>query len=160
MIIRNAVNADIEHIMPIIDAARQIMRQSGNTQQWIRGYPSQEVIAADISNHVGYVVETDDGIVAYFAFMSGPEPTYADIYNGAWLNNEPYYVIHRLASLPDVYGIFDNVIDWALLHTSTLRIDTHQDNTIMQHLLRKRGFAYCGIIYLASGDPRMAYQIS
>ena len=28
----------------------------------------------------------------------------------------------------------------------------------MQHLLEKHGFSYCGIIYLANGDPRLAYQ--
>jgi hypothetical protein len=29
---------------------------------------------------------------------------------------------------------------------------------IMQHNISKHGFAYCGIIYLASGDERLAYQ--
>ena len=28
----------------------------------------------------------------------------------------------------------------------------------MQRALEKSGFAYCGIIYLASGDERLAYQ--
>ena len=29
---------------------------------------------------------------------------------------------------------------------------------IMQHNIEKHGFTYCGIIYLANGDERMAYQ--
>ena len=29
---------------------------------------------------------------------------------------------------------------------------------IMQHNILKHGFTYCGIIYLLSGDKRMAYQ--
>ncbi len=29
---------------------------------------------------------------------------------------------------------------------------------IMQHNILKQGFSYCGIIYLESGDPRLAYQ--
>ena len=29
---------------------------------------------------------------------------------------------------------------------------------IMQHTILKQGFSYCGIIYLESGDPRLAYQ--
>jgi len=41
-----------------------------------------------------------------------------------------------------------------------LRIDTHRDNKIMQHNLTKHGFSYCGVIYLASGDERLAYQRS
>ena len=36
--------------------------------------------------------------------------------------------------------------------------DTHRDHRIMQHLLEKHGFTYCGVIYLASGDERLAYQ--
>jgi len=28
----------------------------------------------------------------------------------------------------------------------------------MQHNIEKRGFTYCGIIYLANGDERHAYQ--
>ena len=37
-------------------------------------------------------------------------------------------------------------------------IDTHKDNAIMQHNIVKHGFSYCGIIHLASGDERLAYQ--
>ena len=37
-------------------------------------------------------------------------------------------------------------------------IDTHRDNKIMQHNILKHGFTYCGIIYLLSGDERLAYQ--
>lgn len=39
-----------------------------------------------------------------------------------------------------------------------IRIDTHRDNRIMQHNILKYGFSYCGIIYLLSGDERLAYQ--
>ena len=37
-------------------------------------------------------------------------------------------------------------------------VDTHRDNAIMQHNIKKHGFTYCGIIYLANGDKRLAYQ--
>ena len=40
-----------------------------------------------------------------------------------------------------------------------LRIDTHRDNTVMQDLLCKNGFVYCGVIHLAeNGEERLAYQ--
>lgn len=158
--IRRAAAGDIPSLMPLFEAARGIMRQSGNTGQWINGYPSAEVVQTDLNRQGGYVVEDDGRIVAYFAFLPAPEPTYEKIYEGAWLNDAPYFVIHRLASLPDVHGIFDSVIQWAFARTRTLRIDTHRDNTIMQHNLLKHGFVYCGIIYLASGDERLAYQKS
>mgnify|MGYP003296922186 CR=1 FL=1 len=39
-----------------------------------------------------------------------------------------------------------------------IRIDTHHDNVVMQRLLKKLGFQYCGIIHLENGDPRLAFQ--
>ena len=156
--IRLATYDDIPAIMPVIDAARELMHSSGNVNQWINGYPSEEVIHADIARDGGFVVTDDERIVAYFAFLPAPEPTYEKIYDGAWLNDEPYYVIHRLASWPDVHGIWDCVLEWAFERTRTLRVDTHRDNHIMQHNILKHGFTYCGIIYLLSGDERLAYQ--
>ncbi len=156
--IREAILTDLPAIMPVIDAARELMHRSGNVNQWINGYPSEEVIKADIVRHGGFVVTDDERIVAYFAFLPAPEPTYEKIYEGAWLNDEPYYVIHRLASWPDVHGIFDSVMQWAFTQPRTLRIDTHRDNIIMQHNLKKHGFTYCGIIYLLNGDERLAFQ--
>ncbi len=41
---------------------------------------------------------------------------------------------------------------------SSLRADTHQDNRIMQHLLQKNGFVYCGVIHLANGVLRLAFE--
>lgn len=157
-LIREAIMTDLPAIMPVIDAARELMHRSGNIHQWINGYPSEAVIAADIRCHGGLVVEDDERIVAYFAFLPAPEPTYEKIYEGAWLNDDFYYVIHRLASRPEEHGIFDCVIKWAFTQTPTLRVDTHRDNRIMQHNLEKHGFIYCGIIYLLSGDERLAYQ--
>ena len=156
--IRLAESSDMSAIMQVMDAAKQIMRASGNLHQWVNGYPSEAVIAADIEKHVGYVVEDAGRVVAYFAFIPSPEPTYTQIYEGTWLNDEPYYVIHRLASLPDVHGIWDSVVFWAFDRTNTLRVDTHRDNHIMQYNFLKHGFEYCGIIYLASGAERLAYQ--
>ena len=157
-LIREARAEDIPQLMPIFEAARQIMRQSGNVHQWINGYPSEEVVRNDIERYGGFVVTDDEQIVGYFAFLPAPEPTYEKIYEGAWLDDEPYCVIHRLASWPDVHGIWDCVLEWAFERTNTLRVDTHRDNLIMQHNLEKHGFIYCGIIYLLSGDERLAYQ--
>lgn len=106
----------------------------------------------------GFVIEDDGRSVGYFAFLPSPEPTYAQIYKGAWLNDEPYNVIHRLASLLNVHGIWDSVMTWAFERTNTLRVDTHRDNHIMQHNFLKHGFEYCGIIYLVNGAERLAYQ--
>ena len=73
--IRLATYDDIPAIMPVIDAAREVMHASGNVNQWINGYPSKEVIHADIARDGGFVVMDDGRIVAYFAFLPAPEPT-------------------------------------------------------------------------------------
>lgn len=82
------------------------------------------------------------------------------IHEGKWLDDElPYHVVHQIAtSYPDVHGIFSDIMDFCFSHDPNIRIDTHRDNKIMQHNIAKRGFSYCGIIYLASGDERLAYQ--
>ncbi len=158
-IIREASPADVAEIMQVMDAAKKIMRQSGNMHQWSDGYPSEAVIAADMKQHGGFVIEDDCKIVGYFAFLPSPEPTYAKIYDGEWIDDvQPYHVVHRIASYPDAHGIFSSIMDFCFLHDTNIRIDTHRDNIIMQHNILKHGFNYCGIIYLLSGDERLAYQ--
>ena len=158
-VIREARPSDMGDIMLVMDAAKTIMRQSGNMHQWTEGYPSEAVIAADMAKKGGFVVEDDGTVVGYFAFLPSPELTYAKIYEGKWLDDEsPYHVVHRIASYPDAHGIFSSIMDYCLSHDSNIRIDTHRDNRIMQHNIVKHGFSYCGIIYLASGDERLAYQ--
>jgi hypothetical protein len=157
--IRHAVASDMAAVMQVMDAARQIMRSSGNMHQWVNGYPSEAVIAADMERHAGHVIEEDGRIIAYFAFIPSPEPTYARIYDGQWLDDtEPYHVVHRIGSYPDVHHVFDDIMDFCFSQDPNIRIDTHRDNLIMQHNIRKHGFSYCGIIYLLSGDERLAYQ--
>ena len=99
----------------------------------------------------------EKSVVAYFALLPSPEPTY-DRIEGAWLTDEPYGVIHRMASYPQVHGIFAAIIDFAAARYAHLRIDTHQDNRIMRHLIEKHGFTYCGIIWLEDGAERLAYE--
>lgn len=159
--IREARTTDMADIMQVMEEAKAIMRQSGNIHQWADGYPSGSVIASDMEKHGGFVMEEEGRIVAYFAFLSSPEPTYAKIYNGAWIDDTlPYHVIHRIASVPNVHGVFKSIMDYCFSKERNIRIDTHRDNLIMQHNILKHGFTYCGIIYLASGDERLAYQRS
>lgn len=158
--IRKAIPTDTESIMLVMEAAKRIMRSSGNMHQWTDGYPSEAVILSDMEKGGGYVVEEYSRIVAYFAFLASPEPTYSKIYDGEWLDDvQPYHVVHRIASYPDAHGIFSSIMDYCFSIDSNIRIDTHRDNHIMQHVIKKYGFTYCGIIYLASGDERLAYQL-
>lgn len=159
MTIRRANTEDVTAIMEVLEAAKGIMRASGNPLQWVNGYPSIEVIQADIATGFGHVVTDGTAVVGYFAFIPSPEPTYSYIECGSWLEDTlPYHVVHRIGSLPSAHGVFRTIMDWCFSHERNIRIDTHRDNHIMQHCIESYGFTYCGIIYLESGDPRLAYQ--
>ena len=157
--IRTATEEDITAIMDIIGEARMTMVENGNATQWPEGYPSATTITGDIKSGAGRIICEDKVSVAYFAFKPSPDPTYLTIYDGKWIDNErPYHVIHRIAARRGTHGIIRQVFDYCFTQTDNIRIDTHRDNTIMQHLLRKYGFAYCGIIHLSNGEERLAYQ--
>lgn len=96
--------------------------------------------------------------VATFCYIEGDDPTYHVIEGGKWLNDAPYAVLHRLASDGSHSGIADLCLNWCFTQTSNLRVDTHQDNKVLQHILLKHGFKYCGIIYVRNHSPRLAYQ--
>ena len=72
-------------------------------------------------------------------------------------------MIHRVASSGSGKGFAAACFDWCREQClasgcRNLRIDTHADNKVMQHVLEKNGFAYCGKIYLQDGAMRLAYQ--
>ena len=161
MHIRKATHDDIPALMRLFESAKGIMRASGNLHQWGVSYPSVEVVCHDIEQGVCYVVTDADGVIeATMAFIPGPDSTYSYIEGGAWLNDEPYHAIHRIAVARPGKGYALQLLDWAFERTETVRIDTHRDNVIMHHILRKYGFQRCGVIYLANGDARDAYQLS
>ena len=86
-IIREARPTDMAEIMTVMDAAKKIMRQSGNIYQWGDGYPSEAVITADIERNGGFVIENAGKVVGYFAFLPFPETTYSKIYEGEWIDD-------------------------------------------------------------------------
>lgn len=144
--------------MPLFDNAKKFMRHSGNMSQWVNGYPSENVIRNDIAEGNFYVEETGEDLTGCFAFILGNDPTYA-IIEGEWLNDSPYGTIHRLASSGGNKGFSDRCFEFCLGNVGNLRIDTHSDNRPMQKSLERNGFTYCGIIYIADGSPRKAYQL-
>ena len=158
MIIRNTLPTDLDSVMEIYSLAREFMRKSGNPTQWGGGYPSRELIESDIASGLSYVVEDDGEVVATFFFKIGTDPTYLKIYDGEWLDESSYGVIHRIAVKYHGRGIIAEVFSFCSTLSESIRIDTHADNIPMQTALKKHGFTRCGIIYLPSGDERIAYQ--
>lgn len=159
MTIRRATYNDVPRVLEVCEEARSIMRSDGNLSQWTGGYPSEEVIRQDIDRAVGYVIENEGMVEGYFACIPGIDRTYLEIEGGQWLEDSlPYCTIHRLASTVKSKGMSQSCFDWCWEQCPNLRIDTHEDNHIMRHCIEKYGFTYCGIIHLANGDPRLAFQ--
>lgn len=158
MQIRNTLPTELDEVMEIYAQARAFMRATGNADQWGDNHPSRQLIESDIRCGKSYVVESDSEIIGVFFFDICDDPTYKQIYDGKWLNSNKYGVIHRIAVKYHGRGIADFVYKHCFSVAKNLKIDTHADNIPMQNSLRKNGFVRCGIIYLASGDERIAYQ--
>lgn len=157
MTIRKATLHDLPQLTVIFEYARDIQKRNGNHNQWIDGYPSEEVILNDIARGISYVSEEDGEITGTFTFIIGDDPTYSVI-EGEWLNDEKYGTMHRIASSGKRTGLFKCYLDWCSERVSNIRIDTHHENTIMKHLILKSGFVFCGVIFTHNGTQRLAYQ--
>lgn len=157
--IRPTVIADLPAVMDIYEYARKRMSQSGNATQWTNGYPSHQIVTADIVNGNSYVIEAHEKIMGVFTFIIGNEPNYSVI-DGAWPDHQPYGTIHRIAAAPDANGIADTALDFCKNAGVNIRIDTHADNVPMLNWIAKRGFTYCGIIHVENGTPRRAFQLN
>ncbi len=156
---RGARRSDLDEILKIYAHARKAMADSGNPTQWGSNFPPQELLEEDIDSNRLFLYLINGELEGVFTFILGPDPTYARIEDGKWLNDTlPYGTIHRLASAGRRPGVAAEVITWCLEHCESLRADTHADNKIMRHLLEKNGFTKCGIIHVADGTPRIAYQ--
>ena len=156
--IETANREDLPRILEIYAYARGFMVKTGNPTQWGTTHPPKAQLEEDITLRRLYVVKGEGEIVGVFYFCVEEDPTYAEIFEGSWQENSPYGVIHRIAVISHRKGIANACYDFALKRCKNLRIDTHEDNIPMQRSLAKNGFQKCGTIYLASGDPRIAFQ--
>jgi len=157
MTIRKTTINDLTNVLRIYAEAREFMRETGNPGQWGSEHPSQEMIENDIQNGTSYVCIHNDEIAAVFYFNIEKDPTYAKI-DGQWLNSNPYGVVHRIARGKVSAGAGAFCLNWCFSQHPNIRIDTHRDNAPMLSLLNKLGFTYCGIIWIANGDERLAFQ--
>ncbi len=156
--VRKAEKSDLERILKIYANARQFMAENGNPHQWGNTHPPAAMLEADIPQGQLYVVENETGIHGVFAFLLGEDPTYRVMSGGVWRANTPYGTIHRIAS-DGSGGVFAASLAFCRSIISHIRIDTHEDNAIMQRNLQKQGFSRRGVIYVADGTPRIAYDL-
>ena len=93
------------------------------------------------------------------------DPNYEKIYEGEWINLDPYAVIHRIAVKMSRKG--EGLALIAMIQCDeiciknnvfSIKVDTHRKNKSMQQMLQKAGYVYCGIIYLIDGAERFGLQ--
>ncbi|MFC4653200.1 GNAT family N-acetyltransferase [Lactococcus nasutitermitis] len=161
--LRKAVLTDLSKIINIIEEARIFLGKSGS-DQWQDGYPEQSNITDDIAKGQGYILVVDDEVAAYSAIITGEEPAYTKITDGAWSNdNKDYVTVHRIAFSDNFRGhaltkfLFSNI--FTLMNArgyQDFRVDTHEMNAIMQHVFEREGFVKRGIVVF--DGVRLAYQ--
>lgn len=164
MVIRHTSKEEVSRVMEIYEYARHFMAEHGNPNQWgPTNWPPENLIHKDVEDGNSYVCMDGERIVGTFFFCQGKdvEPSYRVIEDGMWTYDGPYGVIHRLAGDGTAKGIGTFCIEWAFRQCGYLRVDTHGDNRVMQNLLEKNAFSYCGVVHVLEDDfPRLAYEKS
>ncbi len=163
MRIRKSTEQDLDRMAEIYAYARRFMAENGNPNQWgPTNWPPEALLREDIRAGRSYVCVNDAGeVVGTFCFDYGKdiEPTYLEIEDGAWIDDSPYGVVHRIAADGSEKGIGSFCLSWAFEQCGHIRIDTHFDNVVMQNLMKKLGYTHCGTIYVVEDDyPRLAYE--
>ena len=98
MEIRKTRIDELDKVMEIYARARKFMAEHDNPNQWRNNKPSREQVEKDILAGKSYVCIENDQLAAVFYFAHEVDPTYVKIYEGQWLNDEDYSVVHRIAS--------------------------------------------------------------
>lgn len=152
-------------VLRIVNMTKEVFAEE-EIDQWQKGYPKRDVFLQDIMMNESYTVFDEECVVGTFMLSKNPEPTYKEIHQGHWLQNDPYAVIHRFTIDPATrrqgLGMKTFMAIEAMIKDDasikSIRLDTHEDNLGMQALLEKVGYQYVGIIYLQDGDKRLAYE--
>lgn len=169
--IRRANISDATYIQEVLEDAKRLFRSDGSDQwQDLDNYPNINTTLNDIKNEQMYIYEEDGKIIGCIVLAKSKEDAYDVIYNGSWLSNDIYYVIHRLAVRNGHYkkGIAKALIKYTFEKTKednvhSIRVDTKRENARMLSLLKKMGFKETGIIHLLRKDvldkKRVALEI-
>ena len=155
--VRIAQTEDLPRIEEIYAFAREFMKHTGNPNQWGNTHPPRDQLLDDIDCEDLFVIFDEESIHGVFYFKVCPDPTYALIWDGNWHGDSPYGTIHRIAG-DGSGGILRTAVEFCSGMTDHIRIDTHHDNIVMQNAILKCGFQRAGIIRIADGSPRIAYD--
>ena len=166
--LRQATPDDLPRIIDIIDGAKKTLRDRG-VEQWQQGYPNEEILKQDIQEDISYVLVLNGTVVGTAALQQGYDKNYQEMNSGSWDSDSDvtYSIIHRIAIEADHQGEYLSSALIQQLFTMSnylgyrdVRIDTHPDNLVMQHIIISNGFEEKGTITMDEDDGvRLAYQI-
>lgn len=162
---RKAQLNDIDEIMICVEDARSLLKEEGNGQ-WQFGYPNRDDFLNDIKNGVSYVVlDEATGEIAGVCALTYYEEEYENLYEGSWLSNFDFMVMHRVAVKEKYRGkgfgkaLFEVfILEGEKQGFHSLRIDTHKNNTQMVNLCNYFGFTCCGKVILKPNKDRVVFE--
>lgn len=162
--LRRAEHDDFDLVTRLFDQGRRFQRSLGFVQ-WLEGYPSAELFAADVDRRRGFVVVKSGVAVGYVVIDCGGDPEY-DRLSHIWSLQGRYAVVHRLVLADSVRGtglakeVLAAAEHLAATHcVEVVRFDTGVRNTPMQRLLARAGYSCLGEHRFVWG-PRLAYEKS
>ena len=162
--LRNIQAGEEQIAMEIIGQAKAYLKEQG-IDQWQTGYPNMEAILGDIEKQRGYFFLEDGVIFGYACIDYEGEPAYKEL-KGEWLSpvDADYVVVHRMAFSEESRGkgladvAFRLVAEQAKAKgIENFRVDTDEANKIMQSVLKKNGFTYCGVIWFDNSE-KIAFE--
>lgn len=162
--LKKATKGEETLAMEIINQAKAYLKAQG-IDQWQTGYPDLSAILGDIAAEKGYFLLENDMVFGYACIDYEGEPAYREL-KGDWLSapDAPYVVVHRMAFTKEGRGrgladeAFRLVAEQAMAKgIFNFRVDTDADNKIMQHILKKNGFTYCGVIWFDHSE-KIAFE--
>lgn len=161
LVLKKATLSDVDECLLLLSEARSFQRKFGFTQ-WEDGYPSREIVLGDVKSGNARTIMLGGELVGYVS-VGNYDEAYDNLV-GKWSGKCDYVVAHRLALRADCRGegLAKEVIrliqsEAATVGVRYMRVDTHESNAIMNNLLRKLGFSFCGTV-LMRGSKRLAYD--
>ncbi len=162
MLLRKATMDEAKLCYQCIEDAREYHNSMGFVQ-WHPGYPTLATIGDDIKASIGYVFEEENEIYGYCCIIIGNEPAY-QVIDGKWKTDRPYAVVHRMAFSRNARGkglsakAIELIKNFCIENgIEAIRVDTQDENKVMQHILLREGFEYCGLITF-DGGLKLAYE--
>ncbi len=154
-----------EIAMDILRQGKEFMISNG-LNQWNDDYPAMIDVEEDIRTGKGYFVCDGDDILGYYCIDCDSNEECYQVIEGQWLTpaDATYMVIHRLAFDRKARGRGLGIVAFTLAEDiarqrgiRSIRVDTHAENHIMQKIIPKADYEYCGIVYYF-GSPRTAFE--